>query len=47
MMLAYWHGILPFSDATMNDIMNVIQWNYEEMRNIIIPKGAFCFVLIG
>lgn len=36
MMLAYWHCILPIVDANMNDIWNVIQWNFDEMRNLII-----------
>lgn len=33
-MLAYWHGILPFSNATMQDIMNVLEWNFDQMRDI-------------
>lgn len=34
-MLAYWHGILPFADATMEDILNVFNWNFEEIRNAV------------
>ncbi len=34
-MLAYWHGILPFADATMQDIAHVWEWNFEEIRQKI------------
>ena len=28
-MIAYWNGILPYSNNTVNDIINVINWNME------------------
>lgn len=34
-MLAYWHGILPFADTTMQDISHVLEWNFNEVRTII------------
>lgn len=34
-MLAYWHGVLPIADATMEDILKVWQWNFEEIRYLI------------
>lgn len=36
LMLCYWHGILPFADATMIDIMNCLNWNFDEMRFTLI-----------
>lgn len=31
-MLAYWHGILPFSDATTQDIAAVFEWDFSQIR---------------
>ena len=36
LMLAYWHGVLPLANATMTDILNVFNWNFDEIRNNVL-----------
>lgn len=35
-MLAYWEGIIPFNGATMTDILNMLNWEFSEIRANLI-----------